>query len=303
MPKVSVIIPTYNYGKYIEKAIDSVLAQTCRDFEIIVVDDGSTDNTREIIESKYKNKVRYFYQENKGAPTARNKGIKESKGEYLAFLDADDWFAPNNLKYKVKVLDSNSDVGWVYSDGYYVNKWGEIIDKASDRFSFCNRKLEGDISSELFSKGNYITMDSVLMRKVCIEKVGGFDESLPALQDYELWLRISLQYKIKYVDELLCYYTLHSNSISSKRENYHWAFVKIAKKHEINFIKKAGRIKLRRLKADRYNHLGLHFLIIGSFAEANKFFLRSIRCFPFQRIVYVYLLSSIWGQQKRFFTD
>jgi glycosyltransferase involved in cell wall biosynthesis len=303
MPKVSVIIPTYNYGKYIEKAIDSVLAQTYQDFEIIVVDDGSTDNTKEIIETRYKDKVRYFYQENKGAPVARNKGIRKSRGEYLTFLDADDWFAPENLKYKVKVLDNDADAGWVYSDGYYVNKEGEIIDKASNRFSFSNRKLEGDISSELFSMGNYITTDSVLARKTCIIKAGCFDETLPALQDYELWLRISLQYKIKYVDELLCYYTLHSNSISSKRENYHCAFLKIAKKHEFNFIKKAGRIKLRRLKADRYNHLGLHFLMIESFAEANKFFLRSIRCFPFQRIVYVYLLSSIWGQQKRFFTD
>jgi len=113
MPKVSVIIPTYSYSKYIEKAINSVLAQTYRDFEIIVVDDGSTDNTRKIIETKYKDKVRYFYQENKGASAARNKGIKESKGEYLAFLDQDDLFHPLSLEKKVDFLNRNSEFGWV----------------------------------------------------------------------------------------------------------------------------------------------------------------------------------------------
>ena len=87
MPKVSVIIPTYNYGKYIEKALDSVLAQTCKDFEIIVVDDGSTDNTREIIETKYKDKVRYFYQGNVGAGSARNYGLQEARGNLIPFLE------------------------------------------------------------------------------------------------------------------------------------------------------------------------------------------------------------------------
>ena len=113
MPKVSVIIPTYNYGKYIEKAIDSVLAQTYKDFEIIVVDDGSTDNTREIIETRYKDKVRYFYQENKGAPVARNKGIKESMGEYLVFLDADDWLMPMALLSRLEYLKKHFDCGWI----------------------------------------------------------------------------------------------------------------------------------------------------------------------------------------------
>ena len=114
MPKVSVMIPTYNYGKYIEKAIDSVLAQTCKDFEIIVVDDGSTDNTREIIEAKYKNVVRYFYQGNKGAPVARNFGLRKAEGEFVVFLDADDWLMPEALLSRLGYLKNHSDCGWVY---------------------------------------------------------------------------------------------------------------------------------------------------------------------------------------------
>jgi len=134
MPKVSVIIPTYNYGQYIDKSIDSVLSQTYTDFEIIVIDDGSTDNTRTIVETKYRDKVKYIYQENRGAPAARNQGLREAKGDFIVFLDADDWFAPENLEYKVNILENNVDVGWVYSDWHYVNEKGNIVDKGSDRF-------------------------------------------------------------------------------------------------------------------------------------------------------------------------
>jgi len=302
MPKVSVIIPTYNYGKYIEKAIDSVLAQTYKDFEIIVVDDGSTDNTREIIETKYKDKVRYFYQENSGAPVARNKGIKESKGEYLVFLDADDWFMPENLEKKVAFLDNNAGYGWVYSDGYYVNKEGEIIDKASNRFSFSNRKLEGNISFELFSMGNYIAMDSVLMRKECINEVGPFNETLPAYHDYELWLRLSLKFKIKILNDCLTYQVVHSGSLSSQDCVYPRSFLMITQIHKSLFIKKIGRTKWRRLRSDRYNLLGLYFLKTGKLKMARKAFFSSIASFPFQKSVYKYLTTSFKRCCKVFYT-
>ena len=110
MALISIIIPTYNYAEYIQKAIDSVLAQTYKNCEIIVVDDGSTDNTQEIIENKYKNKVRYYYQENKGAPAARNKGIKKSKGEYLSFLDADDYLTESSIENRLTVLEQNKSI-------------------------------------------------------------------------------------------------------------------------------------------------------------------------------------------------
>ena len=123
MPEISVIIPTFNYGKYIERAIDSILTQTYQDFEIIVVDDGSTDNTKEIIRSKKSDKIRYFYQENKGAPAARNKGIVESKGKYIAFLDADDEWLPTKLEKQVdKFQKSSNKVALIYG-------WARIIDE------------------------------------------------------------------------------------------------------------------------------------------------------------------------------
>lgn len=292
-PKVSVIIPTYNYGQYIDKSIDSVLSQTYRDFEIIVVDDGSTDNTKTIIETKYRDKVKYIYQENSGAPAARNQGLREAKGDFIVFLDADDWFAPENLEYKVNILENNVDVGWVYSDWHYVNEEGTIVDKGSDRFSFCNRKLEGDISSELFSAGNYITTDSVLIRKACIERVGGFDESLPALQDYDLWLRISLSFPVKFLNMGLSYSLIHPDSITFRKGVSPKAFLMIAQKYDNIFKKKIGKIKWLRIKADKFNHYGLYLLKADLRKEATNAFLRSICCLPFQRTVYKYLFSSL----------
>lgn len=293
MPRVSVIIPTYNYGRYIEKAIDSVLAQTYQDFEIIVVDDGSTDNTRTIIVTKYRDKVKYIYQENKGASAARNQGLREASGDFIVFLDADDWFAPENLEYKTNILENDADVGWVYSDWYYVDEKGHLVDKASDRFSFNTRQLEGDISSELFSTGNYITMDSVLMRKTCIDKVGVFDESLPALQDYDLWLRIALSFPVKFINIQLSYSLIHLDSITFQKGVYPSAFLMIARKYENIFMKKLGKVKWRRIKADKYNYYGLYLLKSYMRKQATKAFLQSICSFPFQREVYKYLLSSL----------
>src|SRR5690349_3602213 len=109
MPKVSVIIPTYNRAQFIARAVDSVLEQTYKDFEIIVIDDGSSDNTQEILKA-YEGKIRYVYQQNKGISAARNRGIQEAKGEYIAFLDSDDVWKPEKLSVQVAILDVNPHV-------------------------------------------------------------------------------------------------------------------------------------------------------------------------------------------------
>jgi glycosyltransferase involved in cell wall biosynthesis len=293
MPKVSVIIPTYNYGKYIEKAIDSVLAQTYQDFEIIVVNDGSTDNTREIIETKYKNKVRYFYQENKGAPAARNKGIKESKGEYLAFLDADDYFEPSSVEKKVSLLESNKDSGWVYSDWDYLDIQGNVL-----KFAFANapfaskRKLRGYIFKDMLC-GTLISTPAVLVCKTWVEEVGGFDERLNAFQDYDLWLRISYRYEVEYVDEVLAHMRLHDESISVTQPPYPARAI-INRKIEQNYgdyIQDLG-IEWRKIKASEYNYWGKVSLEKGDVNQAIKYYISSIKNYPFQKRVYLQIIKA-----------
>jgi len=142
-------------------------------------------------------------------------------------------------------------------------------------------------------------MDSVLIRKVCIERVGGFDESLPALQDYDLWLRISLSFTVKFLNMGLSYSLIHPDSITFQKGVYLKAFLMIAQKYENIFIKKIGKIKWLRIKADKYNYYGLHLLQADLRKEATKVFLRSICCFPFQRTVYKYLLRCIFSIRKK----
>ena len=120
MPEISVIIPTYNYANYVRDAVESVLNQSYKEFEIIVVDDGSTDGTKKVLEP-LKNRIRYIYQENRGLPSAYNTGIKASKGEYIAFLDSDDLWLPEKLKLQKKYFDDNPAVGMVICNGYLFN--------------------------------------------------------------------------------------------------------------------------------------------------------------------------------------
>ena len=126
MSKVSVIIPTYNREKLISRAIESVLAQVYPVYEIIVVDDGSTDATKSVL-APFNGKIKYIYQKNAGIAEARNRGIKESSGEYIAFLDSDDYWAPEKLAEQVKVLDANPQVGIVFAPMPIVNEKGEIL--------------------------------------------------------------------------------------------------------------------------------------------------------------------------------
>src|SRR5437867_1708261 len=117
MPKVSIVIPTYNYGRYVVEAVESVLNQSFQDREVIVVDDGSTDDTRERLE-RFRGRIRYIYQRNKGLPAARNTGIRAARGAYVAFLDSDDLWLPEKLALQVPILDTRQQVGMVYTDAH-----------------------------------------------------------------------------------------------------------------------------------------------------------------------------------------
>lgn len=178
MPKVSVVIPTYNYAQYIKEAIDSVLAQTYKDYEIIVVDDGSTDDTKGTV-SQYGPEIEYIRQENQGPSAAKNTGIRNSKGEYIGILDSDDLWLPSKLEKQIKVFEANSGLGLVYSDGFV---FGE--EPAWDDFSFGGNMnfYRGRIFDKLLL-GNFIPCCSTLIKRGCFDKVGLFDIKLSACED------------------------------------------------------------------------------------------------------------------------
>ena len=272
MPKVSVIIPTYNYGQYIARAIDSVLNQTYQDFELIVVDDGSTDNTEEIIRTKQNDKIRYFYQENKGAPSARNKGIEESKGKYTAFLDADDEWFPSKLEKQIeKFQKASARVGLVYSGLIYI--WKENEDKAIKIVP----TLRGNIFVS-FLKVTVLGSPTPLIKKNCFQKAGLFDERLPSCQDWDMWLRISKYYEVDYVPEILAKHYIHKNQITEKFENkIHGREIMIEKYHDY-------LLKYPLILSRHFSELGKLNCMSGNWKEGFEYFFKAINLDPSQSI-------------------
>jgi len=291
MLKVSVIIPTYNHAKYVGRAIDSVLAQTYKNYEIIVIDDGSTDNTKEVLK-EFIAKIEYVYQENRGLSAARNTGIKRSRGEYLVFLDADDYLPSEKLAVQVELLDKHPEIGWVYSDGYYVDEKGNILERASERFKK-PKSPEGDIFFDLLS-GNFIPVNTVMVRRKCMD-VGFFDESLTSYEDCDFWLRVSADYKVKYIDKPMAF-------INDRKESMSKDTVK-TKSNKIRVIDKMRRLYPhlvrahlkfvnKTLLADCYNWIGFKYYHDGKFNEAISKLLNSIKRYPLQKKAYLYLLFA-----------
>jgi len=292
MPEVSVIIPTYNYVKYIEKAIDSVLAQTCKDFEIIVVDDGSTDNTREIIENQYKDKVKYFYQENKGAPVARNFGLRKAEGVFVVFLDADDWLMPEALLSRLEYLKKHSNCGWVYGACYYYDEYGREVTERFHLYPFAYRnRREGNILGHMLL-GELIHTPTVMINRDLLLDVGGFDITLPCLQDYELWLRVAVRSPVGFLDECNVVVVTHAGSISRSRTDGYRTRLKIMRQAEIMYpevVRKLG-YKWQRKFAKVIAERGRHMTIEGDVSGGRKLLLEAIKkdpCYPRHYLGYV----------------
>lgn len=197
MPKVSVIIPTYNCAEFLKNAIDSVLKQTYKDYEIIVVDDGSTDDTRHIV-GQFDGNIRYFFQDNAGPAAARNAGIKNAAGKYIAFLDSDDYFFPEKLELQTAYIGRYPDMAMVFSDACTTYTDGTRI----PHYKLIQEPHWGMIFDKLFLN-NFINNSTVLLHKSYLEKTGLFDETIRYSEDYELYLRIAKNFPIGYIDKVL----------------------------------------------------------------------------------------------------
>lgn len=197
-PTISVIIPTYNYGMFLRDAVRSVQEQTFRDWECLVVDDGSTDDTKQIVDaiSASDPRVRYFYQKNKGLSAARNTGIRESTGDFLQFLDSDDLIEQSKLELQVEYFMSHPDVDIVYGDARYFateRPFERLYSKEGKNRAWMS-KASGkgvEILRHLI-QCNIMVVSSPLIRRKVIETCGLFDESLKASEDWDYWIRCAL---------------------------------------------------------------------------------------------------------------
>ncbi len=211
MVKVSVIIPAYNAMAFLPSTLESVLHQTFSDYEVIIVNDGSADEIENRIAKIVKDsRVKLISQENQGLAGARNTGLINAQGEYIAFLDADDIWDKTKLEKQVRTLEENPEVGLVYNWVRLIDDMGQqkAITRASD--------VEGEVWKKLLEH-NIVECGSVAMvRRICYEKVGFFDRSLPSSygEDWDMWLRIAACYPFKVIREPLVYYRDHPGSLS-----------------------------------------------------------------------------------------
>lgn len=207
IPKVTVYITSYNYGGYVDEAIQSVLNQTYQDFELLVFDDGSTDNTRKILKKyeKHPKIGKIVYQKNIGLPRTCNKALKLAKGKYIMRLDADDFLDENALLVMSSVLDSRPEIGLVYPDYYEIDEKGEVI-------SIVRRKKIGkeDKILDLPALGA-----CTMIRKKCLEEIGGYSDDTKCQDNYDLWIKFIQKFKPYNVNLPLFYYRKHHRSLTT----------------------------------------------------------------------------------------
>ncbi|PSN20052.1 glycosyl transferase family A [filamentous cyanobacterium CCP5] len=211
MPKVSVVIPAYNATAYLPQTVDSILQQTFTDYEVLIVDDGSSDNPVELVAQIVDSRVHIISQRNQGAGAARNTGIKNARGSYVAFLDADDFWETTKLAKQVEWLDMNPEVGLVHTWVTLANPDGSLSDRT------IRTDGEGYIWDQVVVYNPLKCGSTAMVRRRCFEELGYFDQSLKYSEDWDMWIRIARKYAFSVIAEPLTYYRIHP---SNKSKNY-----------------------------------------------------------------------------------
>ncbi len=269
---ISVVIPVYHSEKWILDTIDSVLKQSYQNFEIVIVDDGSSDNTKNVIESIDDSRIKYIYQNNAGPSSARNNGIRHSQGEYIAFLDSDDLWKPDKLLKQLECFDSNPDLGIVSAWSEYTTPSNKLLYPKITPIKNSAEYLKALLLFPFF-KSELPWTSCMMIKKECFEKAGYFDESMISKEDWDMWFRIALHYEFKCLDEVLARRKQHEQSLMSNTPLYQ------VKEHNLNFLKKAFANKnlpkeLLELKEMAYSNslaaLGNYFLYNSKNPEKAK---------------------------------
>ncbi len=286
-PKVSVIIITYNRAQLLKTAMQTVLDQTFEDFELLIIDDGSPEDTENTVKAFHDPRVRYVkHAQNQGEGGARNTGVQHAEGAYIAFLDDDDEWLPNKLQLQVELLDAKPDVGFVHSAliNFYADTGEEVEIK----------KPVAAVSGQVFDRllqDNFVILSTVMARKACFDAVGPFDLSIPAGLDYDMWVRISQHYAFAYIDVPLIKYRLHRENLGSNFGLQIRGQEAFFKKYEA-YTNAPGQPN-----SGRYFKLGLLYGFTRDLKGARRIYLKSIRLYPLNPKPYVAFLMTFLGQR------
>ncbi len=287
MPTVSVIIHTYNNEKFIAETIKSVLRQTYKDYEIIVVDDGSEDGTRDALHP-YMQDIRYHYKENGGIASAKNAGISLSNAEFIAFLDHDDLWIPDKLKIQMEYFDAHPQIGLVYAK--YASFMGdkELRTKPEKGYS-------GWIFKELLSK-SFVQTSTVMVKRECLDAVGPYDESFKLADEYDMFLRVAKRFQCGFVDKELTRYRVHDRNASRNDLLFDKENLRVFKKVYNGYTDLDGKEKkILRKRIVRYSmKIAKRLYSQGQLEESMKYQKEAREYLPFYKRIAGSLIFKTW---------
>jgi glycosyltransferase involved in cell wall biosynthesis len=285
VPTVSVIIPTYNRRRCLQDALESVFAQTYRDYEVVVVDDGSTDGTDVVVAGlRDRLRFRYIRQENTGEAGARNRGLEAARGSLIAFLDSDDVWLPDLLERESSILAADSSVALVCARSMTAGRLSRKVISRED-------VLVGDLFARLFQK-NFVNNSTVVARKSCLAEAGGFNEAYPTFYDYDLWLKVSRKHALAYVNRCLARCGRQGDNLSKDQLRPRDALLDIL---AMNYdpARIAPSIYRRRV-ADCCLSVGRTCLARGEQSSAWRYFFRAWRLQPYRLRPNRYLVKGLF---------
>jgi len=286
-PKLSVCTPTYNRKDYVRETLDSIFAQTYKDFEVVVVDDGSTDGTEEMIK-RVGYPVRYYWQENRGEAATRNKLISLAEGQFITFLDSDDLLMPDAVERMINVMEAEDEEVIVYGPYLRIDEKGNVCGR-------CTRKLySGYITSHLFENIFVHSCGSMFPRSA-LQEVGGFDETLPVSCDYDLWLRLSLKYRFIALPEPTFKRRRHSGNLSNISSKNQIAELHVLERfyYEMGGHKVVSKkIATRRFAEEEYR-IGTRSLRENDLTTAREYLHRSFKHHADPKSLAMWILVTI----------
>ena len=281
---VSVVIPTYNYAKFIAAAVDSVLAQTYRPLEVIVVDDGSTDDTQAVL-AGYGNRIKVILKSNGGVSAARNAGIQAASGEFVALLDADDVWVPEKLHKQLDFFERHPDAGCIGCGIFFAD--GDLNET--------RQGLHNDVSGPVEQRLKLIMLrrewvggsnSGAVIRRNVLDEVGAFDEKLEAAEDWDLWLRIAARYPIYNIRESLVHIRRHFTGTFRNADKMERSQLAVLRKHVSLTPEFYGITIRRRVLAIIWVDSARERIFAGQFWAAARRLLRAVRSWPFRQDVW-----------------
>ena len=296
LPLVSIIIPAYNRAHTIKMTLDSVLNQTYKNYEVIIVDDNSKDNTYEVVKPYLSDNIFYYKNEkNLGGGKSRNVGVEHSKGSILAFLDSDDEWLPEKLEKQVNIFMTNEDIALVYTKFYLISE------TSGKKFvSEETKRLNDDFKSILCN--NFIaTTSTIAIRREAFLDINGFDDYLKTCQDWDLYIRTLKKYKVKGIEEPCVNYYYHTESITGNAENVINSHIIVNERidkiiEENNFTPEEIKV-IKSCHAERMAHIYAKF---KDFKNARKYFVQALKYDKKNKKALKHLLASCLGDKIYF---